>query len=245
MEFAGLREEMVASLQHDTKAVVGAEPVGRAMRAVPRHVFCDEGHRAYMDQAFEHRGTTVLSPSVAGLLLESLAVEPDDSVLVVGAGVGYTVAVLAEIVGPRRVHAVDITRALVYDARQNLRAAGYGAVLVDWRDGAAGLPKYAPFDRILVEAAAVRPPQAMLDQLAPDGRLVMPIGTHDQRLVAIEDGERVADFGPVGFDPLLVDGEQYGAVERNRTMREDTERAVKEAERRHGWERDWIDWDAY
>lgn len=244
MEYAALRDEMVASLQHDTKAVVEAEPVGRAMRGVARHEFVDEGHRSYMDQSFDHRGTTVLAPSVAGRLLEALAVEPDDSVLVVGAGVGYTAAVLAEIVGPKRVHAVDITRQLVTDARRNLRSAGYDAVLVDCRDGADGLPEYAPFDRILVEAAAVRPPEALRRQLTDDGRLVMPQGTSDQRLVAIEGGEEVADFGPVGFAPLLVDGEQTGAIERNRTHREDVERAMKEAERRRGWERDWIDWDA-
>ncbi|MFW5903448.1 MAG: protein-L-isoaspartate O-methyltransferase family protein [Halolamina sp.] len=244
MEYAALRDDMVASLQHDTKAVVDAEPVGRAMREVPRHEFVDEGHRSYMDQAFEHRGTTVLAPSVAGRLLEALDVQPADSVLVVGAGVGYTAAVLAEIVGPKRVHAVDITRRIVYDARRNLRSAGYDAVLVDCRDGADGLPEYAPFDRILVEAAAVRPPEALRRQLAPDGRLVMPRGTGDQRLVAIEGDEEVAEFGPVGFAPLLVDGEQSGAVERNRTHREDAERAMKEAERRRGWERDWIDWES-
>ncbi|MFB6132682.1 MAG: protein-L-isoaspartate O-methyltransferase [Halanaeroarchaeum sp.] len=244
MEYAALRDEMVASLQHDTKGVVDAEPVGRAMRAVPRHEFLDEGHRAYMDQPFEHRGTTVLAPSIAGRMLEALDPGPEDSVLVVGAGVGYTVAVLAEIVGAKRVHAVDITRRLVTDCRRNLRKTGYEAVLVDCRDGADGLPEYAPFDRILVEAAAVRPPVALLDQLAPDGRLVMPTGTTEQRLVAFEGDEEVDTFGPVGFAPLLVDGEQSGAVERNRTRREEVERAERAADRRRGWERDWIDWDA-
>lgn len=243
MEFAALRDEMVASLQHETKAVIQAEPVGAAMRQVPRHEFFDEDHRAYMDQSFEHRGSTVLSPSVAGLLIESLSVDPDDSVLVVGAGVGYTVAVIAEIVGPKRVHAIDITRPLVYEARQSLAETGYGAVLVDCRNGAEGLPEYAPYDKILVEAAAVRPPDALLEQLGEGGRLLMPIGRADQRLVAIEDGESVEDFGPVGFAPLLVDGEQHGAVERNRTRREESERAVKATERRNGWEQDWIDWD--
>ncbi|MFB6081229.1 MAG: protein-L-isoaspartate O-methyltransferase [Halanaeroarchaeum sp.] len=243
MEFAALRDEMVASLQHETKGVVSSEALGRAMRAVPRHEFVDVGHRAYMDQSFEHRGSTVLSPSLAGRLLDALAVDPEDSVLVVGAGIGYTVAVLAEMVGPRQVHAVDISRSLVYEARRTLRQTGYGEVLVECRDGAEGLPGYAPFDRILVEAAAVRPPRALLDQLAPDGRLVMPVGTPDQRLVAFEDGERVTEFGAVGFSPLLVDGEQHGAVERNRTAREDSERAAREARRRRGWERDWIDWE--
>jgi protein-L-isoaspartate(D-aspartate) O-methyltransferase len=235
---------MVDSLEHDTKGVVEADPVGAAMRSVPRHVFVDEDHRAYMDQTFSHRGSTVLSPSLAGRLLQATDPSPEDSVLVVGAGVGYTVAVLAEIAGPTHVHAVDITRQLVLDARRNLRQAGYDAVLVDCRDGADGLPEYAPFDRILVEAAAVEPPRALLDQLAPGGRLVMPLGYGDQRLVAIEAGERVEEFGPVGFQPLLVDGEQYGAVERNRTAREEEERALRAHERRRGWEQEWIDWDS-
>lgn len=243
MEYAALRDDMVDSLEHDTKAIVEAVPVGEAMRTVPRHVFVDEEHRAYMDQRFTHRGSTILSPSLAGRLLQALDAREDDDVLVVGAGVGYTVAVLAEIVGPEHVHAVDITRQLVLDARRNLGRAGYDAVLVDCRDGADGFPEYAPFDRILVEAAAVDPPEALLDQLAPDGRLVMPLGYGDQRLVAMEDGETVQDYGQVGFSPLLVDGEQYGAVERNRTTREEQERAVRALERRGGWEHDWIDWD--
>jgi protein-L-isoaspartate(D-aspartate) O-methyltransferase len=89
MEFAALRDEMVDSLEHDTKAVVEAHPTGRAMRAVPRHEFVDEEHRAYTDQSFRHRDTTILSPSTAGRLLSALAPEAGDNVLVVGVGVGY------------------------------------------------------------------------------------------------------------------------------------------------------------
>ncbi|MFC7044569.1 protein-L-isoaspartate O-methyltransferase [Halobacteriaceae archaeon GCM10025711] len=245
MDYAGLRDNMVSSLEHETKGLVRTDRVARAMRAVPRHRFVDVDaeHRAYMDQAYEHRGTRVLAPSTAAWLLEGLAPEPDDSVLVVGAGVGYTVAVVAEIVGARNVHALDITRPLVLDARQNLSRTGYGDVLVDCRDGASGLPEYAPYDRILVEAAAVRPPGALVRQLAPDGRLVMPVGTGEQSLVAVEDGDVVEEFGGASFDPLLVDGEQHGTVLRNRTEREERERAAREAQARRGWEQDWIDWD--
>lgn len=245
MEYAALRDDMVASLEHDTKAVVSSAAVGRAMRAVPRHEFVDAEHRAYMDQAFEHRGTTVLAPSVAGLLLDALDPVEGDDVLVVGAGVGYTTAVLAEIVGSRHVHAVDINRPVVYDARENLARAGYRDVLVECRDGAAGFAEYAPFDRILVEAAAVRPPRALLDQLADDGRLVMPRGVQGQELVAVEDGVEADSYGPVGFKPLLVDGEQHGAVVRNRTVREEREHAARAHERRTGWEHEWIDWDSH
>jgi len=159
-------------------------------------------------------------------------------------GVGYTAAVAAEIAGARHVHAVDITRALVDDARQNLADAGYPEVLVDRRDGARGLAEYAPYDRVLVEAAAVDPPRALRDQLAPDGRLVMPRGRGpDQSLVAVDADGTETVHGPVAFDPLLVDGEQTGAIERNRTAREDAERAARAAQTRPDWERDWIDWD--
>jgi len=243
MEFAAFRAEMVDSLEHDTKAAVQASATAQAMREVPRHEFVDGGRRAYTDQSLEHRGTRVLAPSTVGRLVDALAPAEDDDVLVVGAGVGYTAAVLAEIVGAERVHAVDIDRRVVYDARSNLADAGYGDVLVDCRDGARGLPEYAPFDRMLVEAAAVDPPAALLDQLAADGRLVYPEGTTDQRLVAVEDREPASVHGPVAFAPLLVDGEQASAIEQNRTVREDRERAANEAQSRTGWEQDWIDWE--
>lgn len=242
MDFDVLRRDMVDSLEHDTKAVVSSPRVADALRTVPRHVFVPEGHRAYLDKSFEVDGSRVLAPSTAGRLLEALDPTASSSVLVVGAGVGYTAAVLAEMTAARQVHAVDISRELVLTARSNLAEAGYRDVLIDRGDGADGLPGYAPFDRILVEASAVEPPAALLDQLASSGRLVLPRGTVDQTLVAItEDGEE--QFGPTAFDPLLVDGEQTGAVERNRTRREDRERARQAAESRGGWEQDWIDWD--
>ena len=244
MEPAALREDMVDSLEHDAKNVVDTDAVGLAMRTVPREAFVDDDRNAYSDQSLEHRGTRVLAPSIVARLLEVLAPEHGDDVLVVGAGVGYTAAVLAEIVGARHVHAVDITRDLVHDARTNLAAADYPAVLVDCRDGARGLPEYAPYDRILVEAAAVDPPRALHDQLAPDGRLVLPKGTGPrQTLVAVDADGTERTHGPVAFQPLLADGEQSGAIERNRTDREDAERAARAAQSRTGWEQDWIEWD--
>ncbi|PSQ43471.1 protein-L-isoaspartate O-methyltransferase [Halobacteriales archaeon SW_7_68_16] len=257
-----LRDDMVDGLAHDSKGVLDSERVGAAMRSVPRREFVPEGD-AYLDRAHEYRGTRTLAPSTVARLIEALDARPDDSVLVVGAGVGYTAAVLAEIVGPERVQAVDIDRTLVYDARDNLRRAGYESALVDCRDGADGYPEYAPFDRILVEAAAVDPPPALLDQLASDGRLVMPRGTsRSQSLIAVtgDDGSTpeagagiddpsgpgeyaVERHGPVAFDPLLVEGEQTTTIERNRTVREDRQYAERDARGRRGWERDWIDWE--
>ncbi|WP_435180281.1 protein-L-isoaspartate O-methyltransferase family protein [Halorussus sp. AFM4] len=247
MDLAVLRDDMVDSLEHSAKGVVTSDSVSAAMRAVPRHEFVDDDRLAYADRSFERLGTRVLAPSTAARLLEALDADEGDSVLVVGAGVGYTAAVLAEIVGERNVHAVDITRRVVLEARSNLAEAGYGGVFVDCRDGADGLPEYAPFDRVLVEAAAADPPRPLLQQLDADGRLVIPLGVGDQSLTVV-GGDEVGDqkgrpLGTVAFAPLLVEGEQAGSIERNRTVREDRERAERARERRTGWEQDWIDWD--
>ncbi|WP_290817263.1 protein-L-isoaspartate O-methyltransferase [Halovivax sp.] len=243
MDPAVLREDMVDSLQHETKAVLRDDAVAVAMREVPRHEFVDDRRTAYADRDHEVLGTRVLSPSVAARLLQALSPEPGDSVLVVGAGVGYTAAVAAELAGETNVHAVDIARPAVYAARENLAGAGYEGVLIDCRDGSRGLPEYAPFDRILVEAAAVEPPRPLLEQLAPGGRLVIPLGAHRQHLAVVSAEGSREELGRVSFDPLLVDGEQTGAIERNRTAREDVEYARRRADRRRGWELDWIDWE--
>jgi protein-L-isoaspartate(D-aspartate) O-methyltransferase len=247
MDLAVLREDMVDSLEHEAKSVLHTDRVALAMRDVPREAFVENERVAYADRAIEADGTTVLAPSTAARLLEALDVREDDEVLVVGAGVGYTPAVLAEIAGAPNVHAVDIDRNMVHTARRNLASAGYGGVFVDRRDGAGGLPEYAPFDRILIEAAAVRPPVVLVEQLADEGRLVMPMGTTDQTLVAIEpaeEGYEVAErVCPVAFRPLLVEGQQPGSVERNRTAREDREFAERHARKRSGWEQEWIDWE--
>ncbi|PSQ19947.1 protein-L-isoaspartate O-methyltransferase [Halobacteriales archaeon QS_8_69_26] len=244
MEPAVLRDDMVDGLEHEAKGVVRSDRVSAAMRTVPRHEFVEDDRAAYADTAHRRLGTRVLAPSTAARLIEALDVREGDSVLVVGAGVGYTAAVLAEIAGEHNVHAVDIARQVVYDARENLERAGYGGVLVDPRDGADGLPEYAPFDRILVEAAVVDPPRRLVDQLTDDGRMVMPQGASGQTLVAVDaDGAIERRHGTVAFAPLLVEGEQAGAIERNRTEREDREHARRAARRKRGWEHDWIDWE--
>ena len=245
MDPAVLREDMVDGVAH---ALDGLDDrLGTAMRTVPREAFVED--RPYDNRADGHAGSDVLAPETVARLIGALDVGPEDDILVVGVGVGYTAALLAELVGERRVHAVDIVRRLVLDARRNLGDAGYEGVLVDRRDGADGLPEYAPFDRVLVEAAAVRPPRALLDQLVPDGRLVMPMGLPEQTLVAVEADDStegfavVEEFGPATLAPLLVEGEQPGGVTRNRTEREDREFDQQGYFAPTGWEQNWIDWD--
>ena len=248
MDSRVLRDDMVDALEHALSDGID-ERVVDAMRRVPRHEFVAE--RPYDNRDSEHEGTRVLAPATVARMLAALDPQEGDETLVVGAGVGYTSAVLAELVGDRHVHAVDITRRLVWEARSNLDDAGYGAVLVDCRNGADGLPEYAPFDRILVEAAAIEPPRRLVSQLTDDGRLVLPLGGPEQDLAAVEreEGEEagvvVGRFGEVAFSPMLVEGEQAGRVARNRTHREDQEYAERGWHARTGWEHDWVDWDEH
>ncbi|MFB6281283.1 MAG: protein-L-isoaspartate O-methyltransferase, partial [Haloferacaceae archaeon] len=187
MDPAVLRDDMVDGLEYALDDV--DERVAAAMRTVPRRPFVEEGTYDDRETTDAATGTRILAPTTAARLLDALAVDGDDRVLVVGAGVGYTAAVLAEMVGPTRVHAVDIARDAVLSARRNLAEAGYGAALVDCRDGADGLPEYAPFDRVLVEAAAVSPPRRLLGQVSEGGRLVLPLGGPDQTLTAVGPAE--------------------------------------------------------
>jgi len=240
-----LREDMLDGVEHSLGRPP-SDPVRAAMARVPRHEFVAEA--PYANRTGQQGGSRVFSPATVVRLLDALAAESGDEVLVVGAGVGYTAAVLAEIAGPRRIHAVDIARGTVREARDNLAAAGYDAVLVDRRDGSKGLPRYAPYDRILVEGAVVSPPRALLEQLAPGGRLVVPRGdAAGQEIVAVEADdaagwETVADAGEIAVRPLLAEGEQPGAPVRNRTRREDREFERQGYFARTGWEQEWIDW---
>ena len=237
-----LREDMLNALEHALDRPL-SEPIRTAMGAVPREEFVAEA--PYDNRAGQQGGTRVLAPTTVARMLGALAPESGDDVLVVGGGVGYTAAVTAELAGARHVHAVDIDRGMVYEARQNLAAAGYDAVLVDRGDGASGLPAYAPFDRVLVEAGVVEPPRALVEQLASDGRMVVPVGRGgSQELTVIGgDGQRVATNGPLSLPPLLAEGEQPTAPTRNRTEREDAEFEQQGYFAPTGWEHEWIDWE--
>ncbi|WP_144924444.1 protein-L-isoaspartate O-methyltransferase family protein [Halorubrum salsamenti] len=264
MDEASLRADMIEGLEHQIGETLD-EPVLAALQRVSRDPFVDDASTAVDETGWRGgsggNGDRSLAPATVVRLISALDAGEGDEVLVVGAGVGYSVALLAEIAGARHVHAVDIDREAVAIARSNLSTAGYDAVLVDRRDGANGLPEYAPYDRVLLEAGVVEPPRALREQLADDGRIVYPRGTAVQTIAAIEpdpsgnasDDATDDDTAPTGFrtvetagparlQPMLADGEQRG-VERNRTRREDAERAEQGHFARHGWEQNWIDWD--
>ena len=181
-----------------------------AMRAVPRHQFVPADQRPY---AYENtplpigHDQTISQPVIVALMTQLVRPRPGMRVLEVGTGSGYQAAVLAET--GARVWTIEIFRALAEEAKGRLARLGYRGVTVRHGDGYAGWAEEAPFDAIVVTAGADSIPPALIEQLAPRGRLVMPVGDPflDQELVLVEkDGEgRVASkrLLPVRFVPLL------------------------------------------
>jgi protein-L-isoaspartate(D-aspartate) O-methyltransferase len=177
-----------------------------AMRTVPRHEFVRPGSRAF---AYEDRplpighGQTISQPYIVAVMAEMAEIGPSEKVLEVGSGCGYAAAVFAELA--RQVYTIEIIDALAEQARGNLSRVGAESVHVRAGDGYRGWPEEAPFDAILVAAAAPTVPEALVEQLAPGGRLVIPVGEGYQQLevyVKTESGlERKALF-PVRFVPM-------------------------------------------
>jgi protein-L-isoaspartate(D-aspartate) O-methyltransferase len=180
-----------------------------AVGRVPRHRFVPEAvaQRAYEDCALPiGYGQTISQPSLQALYLATLEIGPRDRVLEVGAGSGYQTALLAELCS--NVYAVERIPELTQRAREILDEMGYDNVALVTKDGTTGWAKYAPYDSILVGAAAPGVPDALVEQLKPGGRLLIPIGDrHHQQLTLVrrsEDGGTEQDVvtGCV-FVPLI------------------------------------------
>ena len=181
-----------------------------AMRRVPRECFvaADMAARAYEDTPLPiEEGQTISQPYIVALMLEAAELAPADRVLEIGSGSGYASAV-ASLIGAR-VDAVERHPRLAALAAQRLARGGYSNVAVHCGDGSGGWPDAGPFDAIIVSASGPRVPEALRDQLAIGGRLVMPVGDAAtyQRLVKLTrvaaDEFREADLGGVVFVPLI------------------------------------------
>ena len=156
---------------------IGDQAVLRAMDEVPRERFVEGGFTdiAYADRALPITcGQTISQPYVVAYMTEQLAVRSHHRVLEVGTGSGYQAAVLSRLA--REVVSVERYRTLAEQARERLQALGYDNVEVVVGDGLAGVPARAPYDRIIVTAAAEQVPQALIDQLADNGVMVLPLG---------------------------------------------------------------------
>ena len=179
------------------------------IRRTPRHLFVDEAlaHRAYEDTALPiGHNQTISQPYMVGRMTELLlAAGPLDKVLEIGTGSGYQTAVLAQLV--ERVFSVERIQGLQDRAKERLTELILRNVVFRWGDGWEGWPALAPYNGIIVTAAAAEVPQALLEQLAPGGRLVIPVGAGDvQELLLIvreEDGYSRRVLDAVRFVPLL------------------------------------------
>lgn len=201
-------DRMLATI--DRHARLCADALGRdhveprvleAMRRVPRERFVPDANRAlaYGDHPLPiGHGQTISQPFIVAFMTDLLNVQPGLRVLEVGTGCGYQAAVLAAL--GASVETIEIVPELAEAARRTLAALGYDEVIVHVRDGHAGLPERAPFDRIIVTAAPDRVPEALVEQLAPGGRLLIPVG------------------GPLDQHLLLIDKDAAGRVSERRTL---------------------------
>jgi protein-L-isoaspartate(D-aspartate) O-methyltransferase len=188
---------------------IGDQVVLRAMDEVPRAQFVepDFAWQAYADHALPIAcGQTISQPYVVAYMTEQLVLRPHHRVLEVGTGSGYQAAVISRLA--REVVSIERYRTLANQARERLAALGYDNVEVVVGDGLAGAPDKAPFDRILVTAAAERVPQTLLDQLDDDGVMLLPLGPqhgsqHIVKLTKSQTGIAREDLIPVRFVPLL------------------------------------------
>ncbi len=203
-DFAREREEMVAT-QVVARGV--RDPLTlAAMRKVPRHLFVPP---AGLAQAYDDHpvpighGQTISQPYVVAFMTEVLGLRGGETVLEVGTGCGYQAAVLAEIAA--RVYTIEIVAPLAAEAQERLKRLGYGNVAVRAGDGYLGWPEAAPFDAVVVTAAAPRIPDPLRQQLRDGGRLILPVGEDWQELVLVtRRGERFEERRvlPVRFVPM-------------------------------------------
>ncbi len=206
-QFASKRNYM---LEHDIKARgIKDKKVLEVMGRIPRHLFVDEAQRnqAYADHPLPiGEGQTISQPYVVALMTEALRLKSTDRVLEIGTGSGYQAAVLSEIV--KEVFTIEIRKTLAEMSAKRLKALGYNNVNVKYADGYFGWEEYAPFDAIMITAAANHIPPPLIKQLKEGGRLIVPLGStvYFQTLTLVTKRKgaiNVEQLGPVAFVPMI------------------------------------------
>ncbi len=205
------------NMKEARKDMVGSQIMARgvsdkatlnAMLKVPRHLFVPQ---TIMDYAYTDNplsigyNQTISQPYIVAFMTEQLELEPHFKVLEIGTGSGYQAAILSEIVDS--VYTIEIVEPLAAIAKQSLKSLGYNNVTVICGDGYAGYPEKAPYDAIIVTAAPEQIPQPLIDQLAENGRMIIPLGDKDQTqyltLIEKKDGKLIENrVLPVRFVPF-------------------------------------------
>jgi protein-L-isoaspartate(D-aspartate) O-methyltransferase len=205
-EFEKARERMV-DLQIVRRGIKDPRVIA-AMKKVPRHLFVSESLRsqAYEDHPLPiEEKQTISQPYIVALMTEALQLKGHEKVLEIGTGSGYQTAILAELAD--KVFTIERIPLLAEKARKRLEELGYKNIVYRIGDGTLGWPEEAPFDGILVSAAAPSIPQPLIDQLAMGGRLIIPVGDRlSQELVLVErvpEGIRKSFLGGVRFVDLI------------------------------------------
>ncbi len=215
---SGWDEELAAQRRHMVETQIRRRGITNpailtAMERVPRHPFVPE---EYLDLAYEDRplpigkDQTISQPFIVAYMTDALELKPTDRVLEIGLGSGYQAAVLSQLAS--QVYSMEILPELARRTARVLGELGYPNIHVRVGDGRAGWPEEAPFDAIIATAAPAEVPQALLDQLAPGGRMVIPLGTVVQELKRIRRSPEGAGFDAeslmgVRFVPMTGTGQ--------------------------------------
>ncbi len=204
-QYQGLRKKLVKELKH--KGIKSAS-VLQAFEKIPRHFFFEKAFAewAYQDKAFPiGKGQTISQPFTVAFQTELLDIKKRESVMEIGTGSGFQAAVLATL--GARVYTIERHETLHITAKQRLKKMGYAGIRFYFKDGYKGLPEFAPFDKILVTAAAPIVPQALKTQLKTGGKLIIPVGDEKgQKMLLITrldqqhfEEKEVGDFKFVPF----------------------------------------------